>query len=187
MNIEQTIKLDWFGPFKFKDFIEKSIMVEKFRKPGVYIWVEKWRKIKRLCYVGKASGRPTLLERQQEHYANFIGGRYNIPAEFRKCEKEWIPNQYPINARILLKEKEFIQLVHEAFAYIKNINIYLCPLGQTVPLKNLERNLLYVLQPSATKPGTKSPPPTRLQIQHKNARWATDDIIKQAKEPLIIR
>ena len=98
----RVVDLFWSGPFRFADFIRSPRDFELFRSAGVYLWVEEQTDQARLSYIGKVTGKPSLLQRQQDHYSNIIGARWNIPAEYRDKLREWIPNQYPGNAEILL-------------------------------------------------------------------------------------
>src|SRR5262245_53001658 len=116
---EETIELVWFGPFSFRDFIEQSEQVKHHNIPGVYLWLERGVGGERISYVGKAGGTPNLIQRQQEHYANFIGGRYNIPGSFLDGKEGWVPGQYPQNSEIVLNYEQFVELVRAAFKFVQ--------------------------------------------------------------------
>lgn len=176
--IDGTIELPWFGPFSFRDFIEASERVKDFHVPGVYLWVETGEDGERISYVGKASGRPNLLQRQQDHYTNYIGGRYRIPGSYRSGKPDWEPGQYPQNAEIILDYERFTELVGEAFQYVQHTTIYLAPLKDWAceDISVAEWNLLYDLKPTDTRRGTLSEPRQRIKIVHKNARWYTSDV-----------
>jgi len=164
------IVLNWRGPFLPTEFLESA---SPEAEAGVYIWVAELAGERWVEYVGKATGRPTLWRRQQEHVANTIGLRYTIPGAVRSTGVEWIPNTYPKNKKDLLDDERRGQLVKEALSYLNSIEIFLASLPDldSKTLGFVERNLLWALQPRSTSLGTKSPPPVPLDIEHRSASW----------------
>lgn len=183
------IDLVWSRPFGFSDFVTIPEKLKDFMSAGIYLWVEEHPDGEQLSYVGKATGKPDLIQRHQQHYSNYIGGRYTIPARFRSVENDWIPGQYPNNSNIVLDVERFVALVREAFEYTKHIKIYLAPKpglnGQQLAV--IERNLLYDLTPMGTIPGTKSEPKNRIKIIHKHATWCSEDVRRHIRnQPMIV-
>ena len=90
-------------------------------------------------------------------------------------------------------KKRFIQHVEEAFDYVPNIEIFLCSLKEDeigYKLKNIELNLLYMLQPDYGHIGrgkTKKPA-LEIDIVHENAQWVKkiDRWLKALKPPRVI-
>ncbi|MEX2257288.1 MAG: hypothetical protein WD672_01140 [Woeseia sp.] len=177
-----TINLDWLGPFPLQDFFTVNELKRKFAVPGVYIWIEDTPTGEHLSYVGKASGSPPLFIRQQQHYANMIGGLYTIPKCYRSADFDWVPDWSKSDvAETLLDSDRFHQVVDDAFAYASHCAIYLAVLESAGQTKLIERQLLYDLQPTGTRWGKSTLPGVPLSITHHNAIWATAPIVAQAR------
>jgi len=183
----KTVTLEWDGPHTLPEFVRDSKLRKDFDQAGVYLMFLSGEP-ERVNYVGKACGAPTLLRRQMEHYARQIGGLYTIPADHRRNKKEWVPDlRDPSVAQTVLNKNDFLALIEDAFDLAKKTEVYLAPYEDKEVLKQIERNLLYDLQPSGTKWGTKSPPPTVLDIRHKKAKWAKKlDPAKLKKQPKVV-
>ena len=166
------IILDWRGPFLPKSFLDEK---DPQPTPGVYLWLADFHGKKWVEYVGKASGSPTLGRRQQEHVSNTIGLKYTIPAQVRDADEDWKPGIYPENKNQLLIKSTRESLVDEALRYLDSMTFFLAPMEakDRKLLGIVERNLLWALQPRSTVPGTKTPPPTPIDIKHRNASWAS--------------
>lgn len=82
---------------------------------------------------------------------------------------------------MVLNLDKFQEVVRDAFEYTKRVRIYFCRKEEPL-VRSVERNLLWDLQPSDTKPGTMSEPSERLRIIHQNATWATDQIRRQIQD-----
>lgn len=178
MNNITEIIMEWDGPYKLSDFFMDPVIKQKYDKPGVYLWTEELPDGKRrLSYVGRASGKPSLWKRHQEHYVNFVGGQYTIPTEFRRSGKAWIPDwAIEETASTLLSLDYFVEIIKEGFHYALALNTYLWPATPDADVSLIERNLLYDLQPTGTNWGTKSFPKNRINIRHKSPHWLCKDI-----------
>jgi len=176
--VNDQLELNWEGPFNLRDFVRDQGLERRFSCPGVYIWIEGLPSGgARLSYVGKASGSPTLVQRQRQHYANMIGGLYTIPREFRDSGNDWIPDLSRSDvAEVILYRAQFDQVIDEAFEYSNACEVYLAPLNSADEAKRVERQLLYDLQPSGTTWGKKSPPSSPISIIHTNTNWASPEI-----------
>ena len=153
------LALTWQGPFKLSDFIGNPELERQFGCPGVYIWIEKLEKADRLSYVGRAKGSRTLCQRQKQHYANMIGGLYTIPHEFYAADCDWVPDWSRQDIyTVLLNPEEFHKLVDAGFAYADACEVHLCGLTSGNEAQQIERQLLYDLQPTGTTWGTRTPP-----------------------------
>lgn len=177
MNKITEMIMDWEGPYKLSDFFTNSALKQKYRKPGVYIWIEELPDEKRLSYVGRATGRPTLEKRLQDHYANCVGGLYTIPKEFRRSGVAWIPDwNVEDTIATLLSLNKLLTIVEDGFRYASVCHIYLWPATPDTDVKLIERNLLYDLKPTGTIWGTKSVPANRINIRHRSPHWLCKEI-----------
>ena len=176
--MSRTLNLFWEGPYRLRDFIRSNELKERFSCAGVYIWIDKLPDgSERLSYVGKAGGRPSLHHRQQQHYANMVGGLYTIPKEYRQSNEAWVPNwSLPTVAEVILDREKYQKVIDEGFAYEAACQVYLATLDSADESKIVERQLLYDLQPSSTSWGTKSAPNSPIDIVHIDANWATQAI-----------
>lgn len=167
----KTIKLYWYGPYSFFELFSTEKYKDKFSHPGVYLWYEINEHNKKLAYVGKASGKPTLYERNFQHYINQIGGQYFIPEFFRKnSDKSWVLDvNDPTCRSSVLNMNIYHSIVIDSFNYICNISIYLCILHSN-DVNLVERNLLYKLQPLRTKWGTKTEPSEKIKITNSGSK-----------------
>jgi len=185
----RQIKLFWKGPYEFHQLINDDSIRKEYQVRGVYIWIlhHKSDEKKELYYVGRASGKPNLWQRQWQHYKNYIGGIYDIPGEFRKSGEYWSNDVNDKARNVILDKRKFLELVSEAFDFTKYLKIFLCPLKEEDPqhIKIVERNLLYDLQPTGTTGGKESEPSNRLKISHRNATWATEEIRRKLKERVV--
>jgi hypothetical protein len=166
-----TITLSWDGPHRFADFLDE-VSFPWAHKAGLYFWVAPYesRDIEAVTYVGKASGSPSLLKRQRDHYANYIGGRYVIPGIFRGCGEIWIPNQYPSVKSIMTDRNAWLELISECIDYVASVRIYVCPLPDSdkSTIARLERELIFDMQPKVNSRGKARKPTADLAIRHEN-------------------
>jgi len=168
---EGTIRLEWSGGYSFKELFFDGEYRSKFCTPGVYLWLEPAEDRDRILYVGRATGAPDLWNRQWSHYVSYIAGHYQLPEIARPGRGSWEMN--PCNRAVLetvFDEASYVQLVRDGFAYASRISVYLCPLSVDV-VRRVERQLLYELQPSGTKPGTRTPPEECLKLVHHRVGW----------------
>lgn len=187
MNDITEIVMDWEGPYKLSEFFIDPAMKDKYDRPGVYLWIEELPNgKKRLSYIGRATGRPTLWKRHLQHYAFLVGGLYTIPKEFRRSYKDWIPDWTKEEAAAtILSVEKFLNVVEEGFRYAVACSIYLWPSKPDVDVRLIERNLLYDLQPTSTIWGTKSEPVTRLNIRHREPAWLSPEIRDHIKNDVL--
>jgi len=183
MNDITEIVMDWEGPYKLSEFFIDPAMKDKYDRPGVYLWIEELPNgKKRLSYIGRATGRPTLWKRHLQHYAFLVGGLYTIPKEFRRSDVAWIPDwTMEETAATLLSLEKFLNIVEEGFRYASACRIYLWPATPDANVRLIERNLLYDLKPTSTIWGTISEPVTRLNIRHRKPAWLFLEIREHIK------
>lgn len=184
-----SVTLEWHGPHLLSEFPRRRELGAEFNVPGVYLWIEELPSVagKRLSYVGKASGKPTLYARQLQHYAFTVGGLYMIPGELRKDRTKWAVDwAKPECVAVMLDEEQFIGVVRDGFRLAAASAVYLAPYRGD-DLGVIESNLLYALQPTGTDRGTKYPPKTRVEIRHTKATsWICPDTRRQFKEELLV-
>lgn len=184
-----SVTLEWHGPYPLSAFPRRSELGIQFNVPGVYLWVEDLPNQvgKRLSYVGKASGKPTLYARQLQHYAYTVGGLYMIPREYRDERTKWAVDwKRPECVSVMLDEEQFIRVVRDGFRLAAATAVYLAPYRDG-DLGVLEANLLYALQPTGTDRGTRYPPKTRLEVLHTGATlWICPDTRRQFKEESLV-
>lgn len=183
MNDVTELVMDWEGPYKLSEFLSDPYMKEKYHRPGVYLWIEEVPDGKRrLSYIGRASGRPTLWKRHLQHYAFMVGGLYNIPKEFRRSDVAWIPDwTMEETAATPLSLEKFLNIVEEGFRFASACSSFLWPATPDANVRLIERNLLYDLKPTGTKVGTMSEPVTRLDIRHREPAWLFPEIREHIK------
>jgi hypothetical protein len=149
---------------------------------GVYIWVVALPVGgELLSYVGRATGSPTLWQRMRQHYSMQIGGGYMMPAEF--IPEDYLPDMgyWAVDWRsasvrqTLADEQRFLSIVHAGFEFVKKTTIYVAAVAREA-VRDVERHLLYDLQPVHTTPGTKSQPADRVRINHSNVPWMSESI-----------
>jgi hypothetical protein len=166
------ILLHWQGPYRFQEILANSATRNDFDVPGVYLWIESAPGGDRVCYIGKATGSPSLMMRHLQHYMFYMGACYSVPGWFRNSERDWsldLKDQEVVST-IFNKEKLF-PLISQSLDYANHLQVFLAKAPRDT-VKDIERNLLYDLKPSGTKGGTLTPPRVSLQIGHKNAKWA---------------
>lgn len=193
----EQLKLEWHGPYSLRDLLRGEGKLKKepkkdFHTAGVYLWTEA-REIEEghpqdvISYVGKASGAPTLWQRQAEHYLLLVAGYYRLPKawsppEWKSKNCSWAANfSDPEVLDVLFDQTRYLNLVKHAFEYASQVSVHLCPCDAALVM-NIERNLLYDLCPKDTTRGTKSEPSCRMQIEHTNANWATPAIRQQIRD-----
>lgn len=184
----ERLMLNWFGPYSLSDLLlgngeGREETIKEFCRPGVYLWtdfrdIEEGKQQEVISYVGKASGAPTLWQRQAEHYLHLIGGYYKLPKAWsppgwKSNNGSWAANfGDPDVLDVLFDQSKYLGLVKKTFEYATQVRIHLCPYAAE-RVKDIERNLLYDLRPKDTTWGTQSEPTRRLWIEHHNANWAT--------------
>ena len=77
-------------------------------------------------------------------------------------------------------EEKFVELVRAGFRFSSEIRIYLCPLDSN-DLAQIERQLIFELQPLDTTRGTKYAPQPFLDLVHHNAKWASAVVRQQIR------
>jgi hypothetical protein len=134
-----------------------------------------------VAYVGKASGRPNLVDRHLEHFIASIGCLYRIPAWARRSGLAWecFP-QRPECASVLFSKERLLELVAEAFDYITSVDVYLAPFEGAL-LSILERNLIWTLKPFDNGSGTRTPPTTLMEIDHGEAAWIAQSNVSRVQ------
>jgi len=183
---DQSINLRWEGPFTVEAILNQHIerARPRYHIPGVYLWTEPSQVGNNdyVSYVGKSE--QDLWKRQFEHYLCEIGGQYIIPETFRRNKKRWeMDYDCPEVRRVVFSYKEFIGLVEEAFDYVPFLRIYLCPIDAALTA-NVERNLIWDLQPRDNIRYKKSKPCKQLRLVHHNACWGSESIFQLCKRPL---
>lgn len=165
-----TVSLFWRGPYSFSALLDHSPAWAGAR--GVYLWHAPFDAIakKTVTYVGKASGSPSLLKRQRDHYASYIGGRYYIPGLFRDCGVAWVPNQYPDVKAVMVDKQAWVRLISECFEYAAQVEVFVAQLTEfeNAELAGIERTLVYEMQPRINARGKSSQPLNRIEIAHEN-------------------
>ncbi len=156
---------------------------------GVYMWVCSIGNRCWIDYIGKATGSPTLIRRQQEHVENQLGLRYRIPKEFMPGDEDWVPGVYPKNTAWLLDPHKRALLIDAARTYLDASTVFLAPQPEmsSQELRLLERNLLWDLQPLGTTPGTKTPPKEQQDIVHVNAGWYSEALENKFQREIQVR
>lgn len=151
-----TVTLSWEGPFTFRKFLTEEKRFDNSR--GVYFWRDGPEPSSPVWYVGKTSGQPSLYKRQFHHYLSLIGGQYVIPQRQSNGEK-WECTYEELD--ILLDKNRYMELVADSFEFVSCLYIYVAPLNNEnkVPLRVVETNLLFDLNPKGTwKPKTEPEP-----------------------------
>ena len=173
------MKLIWDGPYTFLDILTLDEFRNKYKsKSGVYLWIEDLQNMKRLYYIGKASGSPCLWMRHLQHYAYAIGGIYSMPKEYTKTGIDWKPNWWESKvSAVLLDKAKFKEIVDYGFDYTNHMRLYFAEHSGNV--SEVERQLLFDLQPTGTDWGTKSPPGNPINIEHINATWYSNTLINK--------
>lgn len=165
----KKVLLEWEGPFTFKEMILDKKIKEKYATSGLYIWIYADNKKSEILYVGKASGKPNLIERQIQHYMSYLGGLYYIPKEYTNKNQDWIfDSKSEIVQKIITHLDRFCEIVKGGFNFVndKKIMIYFCK-QDSANIRKIERQLLYNLKPKLTKMGTKTKPKDEIEIIHK--------------------
>lgn len=161
--MSQQITLKWIGPYTYKELIQNpDPRLERIG--GVYLRTDMHEDVETLTYVGKSE--KDLLKRQSENYRHFIGGMFSIRQSDGSFEYK--------NDLFTTDETNFFGFLKEAYIYTRTIKTYFAPmkmmeLNDVSPeklIKKIEDNLLWVLQPTGTKKGTKTEPKDRLDIKH---------------------
>lgn len=183
------VSLTWHGPYRFETLLTDR-HYSWAKDAGVYLWYAPFEseRERTRTYVGKASASPSLLKRQRDHYANYIGGRYFIPKSFRVCAEDWVPNQYPLIRPIMTDKQTWMQLIAECFRYASEIQVFVAPLPgiQKAELAAIERTLIFDMQPKINSRGKSSRLTNRVEIAHGNlpeAVWASDQSVKSSAPP----
>lgn len=156
--------LKWSRGFSFSELLRTPALQKQFNCPGVYVHIDNRPGV---AYVGKASGSPSLWLRQYQHYVQFVGGLYLLPAEAGDTDNyAWHPGpDIEGNLNTVFNRALFGKVVDLAFAYVPNISIHLCPL-KSDEAKTAERELLWALQPRDTVRGTRTPPKQDVSFVH---------------------
>lgn len=160
---------NWEGPYQLDEFFLNTSLHEQYKCAGVYIWTLRDKKtgVKKIYYVGRAMGNPTLTARTLAHYVFRISALYTIPAEFRRNSLKWTPGDigYDNYKNTLTDINEFKNLIEDAFDVPKYLSVYFHKQKREGKiLENLERQLLYALQPEGTKMGRESMPDGALEF-----------------------
>lgn len=168
-----NIIIDWDGPYAPEDFLRNRALKTRYDHPGVYLRFEVLPDGEaRIAYVGRATGQPTLWQRQVQHYANAVGGLYTIPREYRTSGTEWVPDAARDEVTTcLLDASQFKSLVEEAYRYLQSWRVFLWATPPDLDPRVVERNLLFDLKPVRTTWGTKSLPAERLTLLHRAPHW----------------
>lgn len=180
----KTISLNWLDPICLAKVptLEPDLQ-KQFNIVGVYVWtIRPADGPEYLAYVGRATQSTRVLERLRNHYLSQIGGRYIIPAGFRDCENQEAPSKmWSVNWRdsascqVLANRDEFVKLVDAGFAVVKASYVS-AALVHPTDVRDVERQLLYELQPTDTQWGTRSPPSRALKLLHGSPRWASPQV-----------
>jgi hypothetical protein len=180
----REVTLNWSGPHKILDFVEKEHIKEEFGGYGVYIWVINRTDYDEIKYVGMSSYWP-LWWRQSNHIRYFLGGLYKIPEDFCRNNKKWVPDEtLPECRKIMLDLDKYVEVLKDSRRYMNAINVYAAKTKKE-ETKIIERNLIYNLQPLGQN-GTKSVPSNMIRIYHKNATWNSDKLTNKIKEFLLV-
>lgn len=177
------IPLIWSEPVSLERFVQGDVFrADAYKGSGVYTWIIKppgRPDDERLVYVGRATSATTLTRRLRQHYLGQISGSYTIPAEFRDSAGQWnIDWDCPEVTKTLACEDAFTQVVRQGFAVARASMISVAAVREDL-VRDVERQLLWDLQPIDTTWGTRSAPHVRLRFQHVGAVWATDAIKRQ--------
>ncbi len=176
----RSLECKWWGPYSFNELLSSQDHQKAYSKAGVYLWVDQFASTRPLCYVGKASGNPTLWIRQWQHYTAMIGAQYQLPGIEEAKALPWgMTYTDPNVVETVFNYDRYIALVKRAFDFAARIRIWLCPLDDPEATKTIERQLIYQFQPDPTMRGTKYPPATLQRIVHRHAGWLNDAIKAQ--------
>lgn len=179
------IDLHWEGPFSIAELLSPP-GCRIYDVPGLYIWVETidGPHSGMISYVGKATGRPSLVGRNLQHFTAAIGCLYQIPEWARAGAKRWECRLgQPEVTAVLFTKPKLLALVAQAFDYVTGSRIYVTPFGRD--LEVVERNLIWDLRPLDNTSGTKSAPPSRVRLRHHDATWLTSVVEAQARELVV--
>jgi hypothetical protein len=209
LGLIKTIILDWKKLGTYTDII-KQAKKTTYRFEGVYLWLESTHTTeeKNHCinYVGKAE--KSVLDRNLDHIFKYLALMYHIPPYY--LAKEFVAND--TFTKILL-EIGWYQNVREnlddyltylndfekyskvkkcAISYLENLTIYYCKTSDKiarVPIystKNIERNLIYQLQPMDNRNGYASPSREPLVFEHSGALSNMEDLFENTRNYLSI-
>lgn len=182
------VELKWEDPLTFKEIIKDQWKGFEDYK-GVYLWIDKNRP-EEVNYIGKTES--SMAKRQFEHYLGFIGGKYRLPGDKKTGLKEWVclyPGQkdepfydsdlvdWSDVKNVILQDDEWHNLVLRGMQYSRDISIYCAEVDEKklgdIQIRDIERSLLWSLQPRSTKWGTRSKPQKEIMINHINAEWTS--------------
>lgn len=162
------ITLNWSRAYNFIELVRADKeLKDKYSKPAPGVYIHTDHRTGNVSYVGKVSGRPSLWDRQFQHYKNYIGGLYLIPdIDSKSREYIWQASDKQESIDIMCDENKFMSIIHKSFEYTRKVNINLCILSTHEEAKAVERELIWALQPLDTKNGRMTPPNFTINLIH---------------------
>lgn len=189
-HLDQIIDLRWEAPLSLRELLSDAAVRSKYSTSGLYLMVEtlKGRNYQKISYIGKATGRPTIVQRQLQHFVSTVGGQNQIPEWARSCGTRWeCALTSPQVIDILFDKTRMLELVGEAYDYILSFQIHIALPPANADLHTLERNVIWELRPFDNTAGTKTPPSVRLPLRHHNAHWWTPVVMEQARPDVVVQ
>ncbi len=209
-NKVKPVKLDWKKFGNYEDIIA-LVGASKTTGKGVYLWMEEIPTAEAgvdisdqeesfpvINYIGKHEC--DILSRNKYHIFQQLGLNYPIPLCYLEKEFSGLPPFLPngwyerVKDHIedyfdYLKDLEKSSKIRTcAISYLENINIYYCETDKTAETpKNIERNLIYQLQPMDNRLGCGSPAPekNRLEFEHLGELKDIDKYFENTKKYLM--
>ena len=142
----QINKLKWHSPFYLdKPFSED---VELLNSRGVYLWIYKNKKYKKIIYVGSVWSKKGFIKRIKEEISDILTGQAFIfkigenenPYDLLNKTDEELDNNFYYPERGSL-EKDFSWVKDYTFQYLRKIQYWLCPIPE-----NFENEMRHICQ-----------------------------------------
>lgn len=129
--------------------IADASFLAEFTQPGVYLWVETSERGKLSNYVGKAT--LSVMQRNFEHYANFLQLYYSIPARYNSGLRYVVEDEdrFPISKRYdavkmprLMSLQQREERMNALQRYLCKLEIYYAVVPQTQYINQIEKQLI---------------------------------------------
>jgi hypothetical protein len=119
-----TLELHWSGPFAFLNLLGAREHYTDLAGPGVYVHLRRASNgAPEYLYVGRASGRPGLMERQVRHYVGSVGLLYYV--EPKLTQKGTPPVDFDKAVELLRNRAKFKERVDRVFEEMDSQLVYL--------------------------------------------------------------
>lgn len=161
-----TVKLRW-EKMPLLEFIKnKKLQGDLSHVSGIYLWEDQSQDGKP-AYIGKATSKTGLWERQLQWYFMQINGQAQIPSKIRRNMEHWEFGTTQGCIDTITDKDSFKALVDDAFDYVGKITVFWAKLDDEDNgsiLSDVERRLILDLDPRFNK--KKWQPRHNVDVQH---------------------